>query len=46
MQPALGLGVAASKAPNPAQARARSLLSHTLFGVGLYLSALALRLAA
>lgn len=46
MQPAFGLGVAASRTPNPAQARARSLLSHALFGVGLYLSALALRLAA
>lgn len=42
MQPALGLGVAASKAPNPTQARLRSLMAHTAFGVGLYISALAM----
>ena len=39
MQPAFGLGVAASKTPNPTQARLRSLMNHTAFGVGLYLSA-------
>lgn len=43
MQPAFGLGFAASKAPNPMQARLRSLLNHVVFGAGLYLSALALR---
>jgi hypothetical protein len=37
MQPAMGLGVAASKATNPAQARLRSLMNHIAFGVGLYL---------
>jgi hypothetical protein len=37
MQPAFGLGFAASKAPNPAQVRLRSLMNHTVFGVGLYL---------
>ncbi len=37
MQPAFGLGLAASKTPNPAQARFRSLMNHTAFGVGLYL---------
>jgi hypothetical protein len=37
MQPAFGLGFAASKTSNPAQARFRSLLNHTAFGVGLYL---------
>ena len=36
MQPALGLGVAASKAPLPRQARLKSLVTHTVFGVGLY----------
>ncbi len=36
MQPAFGLGVAASKIPNPTQARIRSLMNHTAFGVGLY----------
>lgn len=39
MQPALGLGVAASKAPNAAAARFKSLMSHGVFGLGLYLSA-------
>lgn len=39
MQPAMGLGVASSKAINPDGARLRSLLAHTVFGIGLYLSA-------
>jgi len=39
MQPSFGLGMAASKAPNPGQARLRSLLAHTTFGVGLYVCA-------
>jgi hypothetical protein len=42
MQPSLGLGVASSRAPNPAQARLKSLATHTEFGVGLYMSALGL----
>jgi hypothetical protein len=37
MQPAFGLGVAASKTSNPMQARLRSLMNHTAFGIGLYL---------
>jgi hypothetical protein len=37
MQPAFGLGIAASKASHPAQARLRSLMNHTVFGAGLYL---------
>jgi hypothetical protein len=37
MHPALGLGLAASKTPNPTQARVRSLMNHTAFGFGLYL---------
>ena len=40
MQPALGLGIAAAKRPHPTQARLKSLMTHTVFGVGLYLSAL------
>jgi hypothetical protein len=40
MQPALGLGIAASKTPNPGQARLKSLLTHAIFGVGLYIWAL------
>jgi hypothetical protein len=38
LQPALGLGLAASKSPKPATARLRSLATHLVFGVGLYLS--------
>lgn len=37
MQPAFGLGFAASKTPKPAQARLRSLMNHIVFGFGLYL---------
>lgn len=40
MQPAFGLGVAAARTPNPAQARLKSLATHTVFGVGLYVSAI------
>jgi hypothetical protein len=38
MQPSFGLGAAASKTSNPAQVRLRSLMNHTVFGIGLYLS--------
>jgi len=40
LQPSLGLGVASSRAPKPVQARLKSLATHTVFGIGLYLSAL------
>jgi hypothetical protein len=40
LQPSLGLGIAASKTANPGQARLKSLATHTVFGVGLYLCAL------
>lgn len=40
MQPSFGLGFAASKTSNPTQARLRSLVNHTAFGAGLYLSGL------
>jgi hypothetical protein len=40
LQPSLGLGIAASRTPNPAQARLKSLATHTVFGVGLYVCAL------
>ena len=39
MQPSFGLGLAAAKTLNPTQARLRSLMNHTAFGVGLYLFA-------
>jgi len=44
IQPSFGLGIAASKTLNPAQARLRSLINHSVFGLGLYISALALSL--
>jgi len=40
MQPALGLGIAASRTPKPTQARLKSFVTHAVFGVGLYLCAL------
>lgn len=42
MQPAMGAGIASSKAPNPNIARLRSIAAHAAFGFGLYLSALVL----
>ena len=36
-----GLGIAASRTPKPMQARLKSLATHTVFGVGLYVCALA-----
>lgn len=41
MQPGMGLGVAASRAPDPRAARLRSLTTHTVFGLGLYFAGLA-----
>jgi len=43
MQPSFGLGIAASRAPDPTQARLKSLMAHTIFGVGLYASAVVVR---
>jgi len=37
MQPALGLGLAASKVSNPMQSILRRLMNHTMFVIGLYL---------
>ncbi len=42
LQPSLGLGIASSRTPKPAQARLKSLVTHVVFGVGLYLCAVAL----
>lgn len=36
MQPGMGAGIAASRTPHPAAARLRSLLTHSVFGLGLY----------
>jgi hypothetical protein len=42
MQPCMGFGIAASKAQRPNVMRLRSLVTHLIFGVGLYGSAWAL----
>jgi hypothetical protein len=42
MQPSLGLGIASSRAPKPAQARLKSIGTHLIFGAGLYVCALGL----
>lgn len=42
MQPAFGLGIASSRAPNPAQARMKSLMTHAIFGLGIYAMAVLL----
>jgi len=44
MQPAMGAGFAASRTPTPLKNCLRSLANHTVFGFGLYLSALAIAL--
>lgn len=36
MQPGMGAGIAASRTPRPNVARVRSLITHALFGFGLY----------
>lgn len=41
LQPSLGLGIAASRTPRPVQARLKSLVTHTVFGFGLYVCAVA-----
>jgi len=40
MQPGMGLGWAASKAPNPWKVRGLGLAAHTAFGLGLWLTGL------
>jgi len=40
MQPAMGAGMASSRTPTPALNRLKSLANHTVFGLGLYVSAL------
>lgn len=39
MQPAMGAGIASSRTPAPGKNRARSLVNHTVFGIGLYVAA-------
>ncbi len=45
MQPAFGAGFAGSKTPHPWQGRLRNLGTHTVYGLGLYASALVLAAA-
>lgn len=42
MQPAMGAGFAGSRTPDPRATRLRNLGTHAVYGVGLYLTALAL----
>lgn len=42
MQPSFGLGFAASLAPSPWRARVKSVLTHTVFGLGLFIMAFVL----
>ncbi len=43
MSPGMGGGIAAANAPNPWKARGLGLAAHVVFGVGLYLTALAIK---
>ncbi|MCZ3133241.1 DUF2938 domain-containing protein, partial [Acinetobacter baumannii] len=38
MQPGMGAGIAARRTPRPGVARLRSLVTHAVFGLGLYAS--------
>jgi hypothetical protein len=38
MQPGMGAGIAASRTPRPGAARFQSLVTHAVFGIGLYVA--------
>jgi hypothetical protein len=38
MQPAMGAGIAAGRTPRPWMARVHSVLTHGVFGLGLYVA--------
>jgi hypothetical protein len=40
MMPGMGMGMAASRAPKPNVARLKSVAGHSVFGIGMYLTAL------
>lgn len=44
MQPGMGAGLAARRTPRPSAARLQSLVTHVVFGLGLYATALVLTL--
>ena len=46
MQPAMGAGIASSRTPTPVKNCVRSLANHTVFGLGLYVSAVVVALIA
>ena len=43
MMPGMGLGVAGSKTPHPTTTRIKSVIGHSVFGLGMYATALILR---
>ena len=42
LQPGMGAGIAGSRTPRPAATRLQSLMTHAVFGLGLYFAALVL----
>jgi len=42
MMPGMGMGVAGSRTPKPAITRLKSLMGHSVFGLGMYVTALLL----
>ena len=42
MQPAMGAGIAGSRTPNPTATRLRNVGTHAIYGLGLYMAAVAL----
>jgi hypothetical protein len=42
LQPGMGAGIAGSKTPDPRAARLRNLATHTVYGIGLFVTAVAL----
>jgi hypothetical protein len=42
MQPGMGAGIAGARTANPTATRIRNLATHTVYGLGLYLAAMAL----
>jgi len=42
MMPGMGMGIAGSRTPRPSITRLRSVMNHSIFGLGLYATAMAL----
>jgi hypothetical protein len=45
MQPGMGAGIAGARTPRPAATRLQSLITHAIFGLGLYVSGWAVNVA-